>query len=102
MTKFPDDERLVDFLRQHASAIPPAAPDLEQQVMAAVAASPRLPARHRPLWFVPTAVAVAVIAWAGHRLLVPVAPSATDLAGIEAFMESNWDGVLSSPNIAAE
>ena len=94
-------ERLVDFLRQHASAVPPAAPDLEQQVMAAVAASPHLPARHR-LWFVPTAVAIAVIAWAGHRLLVPVAPSPTELAGIEAFMESNWDGVLSSPNIAAE
>ena len=54
MTKFPDDdERLVDFLRQHASAVPPAAPNLEQQVMAAVAASPHLPPNRR-VWFVPT------------------------------------------------
>ncbi len=102
MTKFPDDDGLVNFLRQHASAVPPAAPDLEQQVMAAVAASPRLPVKHQKLWLVPTAVAIAVIAWAGHRLLMPVAPSATELAGIEAFMESSWDGVLSSPSIAAE
>jgi anti-sigma factor RsiW len=92
-----DDDRLKEFLRQHAGAVPPAAPNLEQQIMVAVASSPQ-PARYRRLWFVPPAIAAALaIAWAGSRLLVPAPLSATELASLEAFMESNWNGVLSSP-----
>lgn len=100
MTKFPnDDERLVDFLRQHAGEAPTAVPDLEQLIIQSVAISPPKLARHRQLWVVPPAIAAGLlIAWTGYRVLMPTSSfSAAQLASLNAFLENNWDnGVLGS------
>jgi hypothetical protein len=103
MTNPNDDERLVKFLRQHRPSVPPAAPGLEDQIMQAVASSgSHYPVRRR-LWVVPpVAIAAGVlIAWVGHQVLTP--PMATvDPANLEAFLEDNWDGVVSeTPEVIA-
>lgn len=91
MTKFPeDDQPLVDFLRQHAGTPPPPAPNLETQIMQAVASSTRqqTPTR-RYLWVVPPAIAASLlIAWFAH--LFPPSPEPS----LEAFMKDNWDSVV--------
>ena len=95
MTQFSQDDRLVKFLRQHTSNAPPAAPDLEQQIMKAVAASPQQSALVRRQWIVPSAIAAGVlISWTCYRALTPAKPTAAEVAGLETFMESNWDGAL--------
>jgi hypothetical protein len=94
MTKLPnDDERLVDFLRQHAGDPPPAAPKFEEQLMQAVASSPqwqRLGRRQK--WILPSAIAASLLfAWTGYRVLMPPPPPDASLA---EFMENNWDSVV--------
>ncbi len=96
MTKLPnDDECLVNFLRQHRPDVPPAAPDLEQLIIQSVAASPPKSTRYRQMWVVPPAIAAGLlIAWTGYRILMPVSFSAAQLASLNAFLESNWDGAV--------
>jgi hypothetical protein len=107
MTQFPsDDQRLVEFLRQHVGSVPPAAPGLEQQIMQAVASSPQQPkdgvlgvfSWQNSKLFAGLATASLLIAWTGYRLLTPPKPSAAELATVETFLESNWDGVAGGSN----
>ena len=114
MNQFPhddhadDDHELVDFLRQHRPAVPPGDPSLEDRLFDAIAATsqptaltpfrrstPR-PERSRA-WVVPYAIAASLIATAvSYRVLVPTQPSKADLATLQAFAESNWQGTFSS------
>lgn len=119
MTPLPDDDsKLVNFLQQHRAQVPPAASELEDQILAAVeAASKPVPTRageggRFPLWgtgpqsrrcrpwIVSSAIAAGVIAAVvGYRQLMPTQPSATELANLESFMENSWySTVTDSPD----
>ena len=96
MTQFPDDDKpLLEFLRQHRGHVPPSAPDLESQIMQAVASAP-LQGR-RKMWILPSAlVASLLVTWAGYRVLVPntASTASTNTAELEAFLATNWDSVV--------
>ena len=109
MSQFPnDDHELVDFLKQHCPLTPLANPALEERLFEAIAAEtqqenliqlrrsqPR--SRRNLVWFVPPALAAGLLASVvGYHALVPTKPSATELANLQAFMESNWQGTVSS------
>ncbi|BAY31842.1 hypothetical protein NIES2107_37280 [Nostoc carneum NIES-2107] len=98
MTQFPDDEQnLVNFLRQHRPPVPPAAPDLEQQILQQVQTFAVKPQRHLPrLWLVPPAIAASLVAAVvSYKVFAPAKPSAAELANLEAFIDSNWQGTVS-------
>lgn len=93
MSNVNDDERLVEFLHQYRPDVPPASPDLEQKIICAVTTSPQKSHKQRS-WLVPSAVAAGLlIAWTGYRSLMP-ANFSTAQASLDAFLESNWDGIL--------
>lgn len=102
MSQFPDDQNLVEFLRQHRPVPPPPAETLEDGIMFAIdnaAQSPRntpSPLRkRRALWLVPPAIAASLVAtFLGYRTSMPVSKSATELAMLETFMETNWRNTL--------
>jgi len=103
MTKYPhdDDERLVEFLRQHRPSVPPAAPNLEQQILLGASSHMRHQGR-RQLWFVPpTIVAGLLMTWGGYRILSPSSPS-VDTASLETFLVNNWDGVVGDTSVAPQ
>lgn len=103
MTQFPDDDkRLVEFLRQHRGHVPPSAPDLESQIMQAVASAP--PQGRRKIWLLPSAiVASLLVTWAGYRVLVPhtASTASTNTAELEAFLATNWDSVVAGETPAS-
>lgn len=91
-----DDEPLVNFLRQYAPKPPAASPDLEEKILNALTSLPESP--HRlvlPLWLLRgAAVAACLLAtWMGYRFFTPQITSA-ELVSLEAFMETNWNGVI--------
>lgn len=117
MTQFPnDDPKLTAFLRQYRSDIPPAASNLEDQIMAALATMPeqnRVGVLERPptgaaitsrrkrtlwLWLVPSAIVASILTVVlAYRL--PTTQYANqqkeeDLASLEAFVEKSWDGSI--------
>jgi hypothetical protein len=101
MTNLNDDDRLIEFLRQHRPSVPPAAPDLEDQILQAVADSDVKHLHRRRLWAMPAAIAVgALIASVGYQILTPPQPPkiavdrAVDPASVEAFLEDNWNASL--------
>ncbi|MBW4580081.1 MAG: hypothetical protein KME42_10975 [Tildeniella nuda ZEHNDER 1965/U140] len=109
MSQFPnDDHELVDFLKQHRPQIPPADSALETQLLAAIEALPPQdelarfrrshPRTKRSIaWLVPPTLAAGLLASVvGYRSLMPAKPSAAELANLQAFIESNWQGTLSS------
>lgn len=102
MTKYPnDDERLVEFLRQHRPSVPPASPNLEQQIMLGASSHMRHQGR-RQLWIVPpTIVAGLLMFWTGYRILTPSSPS-VDTASLETFLVNNWDGVVGDTSVAPQ
>ncbi|MBD1838092.1 hypothetical protein [Coleofasciculus sp. FACHB-501] len=105
MTQFPDDDKpLVEFLRQHRGHIPPSAPDLESQIMQAVASAPPQPQWRRQIWILPSAlVASLLVTWAGYRVLVPntASTASTNTAELEAFLATNWDSVVAGETPAS-
>lgn len=108
MSNLPEnDQKLVDFLRQHHPDVPPVSEDLEARIMAAVEASHPseaiekaiekssvIPLRRRSLWLMPPAIAAGLlITWGTHHWLTPAPPTATELASLEVFIETIWDEV---------
>ncbi len=99
---------LVDFLHQYRPEIPPASPQLEERILAAVAGDHARATRrksHRLLWLIfPSIAGSFALAFFGMKPWQPSSSSAPELAQIEAFMEYTWNGVLedkmldSSPN----
>ncbi|MEH2437479.1 MAG: hypothetical protein V7K25_25170 [Nostoc sp.] len=105
MTKFPkDDPDLINFLSQHCPEVPPASPDLEQQILQQVKARPQAPLRHYPkLRLVLPALAAGLVAViVGYRALIPPQPSAAELAELETFIESNWQATASSKHLESD
>lgn len=105
MSKLPkDDQKLVDFIREHRPEVPPTNQALEAKIMAAVAATtPSQPVkqsrviswRRRSLWLMPPAIAASLlIAWGTNQLLTPPPPTATELASLEDFIENTWDEAI--------
>lgn len=105
MSKLPkDDQKIVEFLRQHHPDVPPGSEDLEARIMAAVEASHPseaikkssvIPLRRRSLWLMPPAIAAGLlITWGTHHWLTPAPPTATELASLEVFIENTWDEVV--------
>ncbi|BAY11231.1 hypothetical protein [Calothrix sp. NIES-2098] len=98
MTQFSDDDQnLVNFLGKHRPPLPPASPDLERQILQQLQTSAVKPQRRSPrLWLVPPAIAASLLAAViSYRVLVPAKPSAAELANLEAFIDSNWQGTVS-------
>lgn len=100
----PDDKQWQEFLHEHCPKPPPAAADLEEQIMNVIEKSEE-PAIRRQLWALPPALAAGLLmAWSGYRTLIPF-PQPSNSASLEAFLESNWNDVVpetpapfSSPN----
>ncbi|XGV94922.1 MAG: hypothetical protein ACAF41_19535 [Leptolyngbya sp. BL-A-14] len=115
MSQIPnDDHELVAFLKQHRPQAPPADSALEARLFDAIDALPpqenlvpfrrSQPRTRRSLvWLVPPTLAAGLVASIlGYRVLVPAKPTATDLASLQAFMESNWQGTVNSSSTDEE
>jgi hypothetical protein len=118
MSRFSEDDvQLTRFLQQHQPGVPAAAPGLEDQVMAAIAATPIAQISSQPqstqsqwvgfltifstvrlhrqfLWVVPSAIAAGLVAMVvNQRTFTPAAqPSPVEVAELQAFIESTWHG----------
>lgn len=100
----PDGDRpLTDFLKHHRPTVPSAAADLEDHLMATVMDTPQvLPVPssrsqrtyRRILWVLPSAIAAGLVAVIGHQTLSPPQFSEAELAELETFIESTWQGTL--------
>ena len=108
------DQKLVNFLKQYRPNVPEAAPDFEQELLAAIdrndAAARELnyPGKPQftrsskrsgivcfPKWAFPSAIAAGLLVfWSGYRVLVPAQFHANEAAHLEAFLVNNWEGVL--------
>ena len=115
MNSFPeDDHSLTDFLRQNRPSVPPAAANLEEQLLAAVEITPqevaiaepprRVSQRRLMGWFVPSAIAAGLVATViSYRSVIPSPPNEAELAELQAFIESTWDGTVNEvPNPTVE
>ena len=84
-----DDDRLVDFLRHHRPEPPPAAPNLEAQIMAAVEPLPSTTV-HRRRWAWPALAASLMLlggGWITWRSTVPGWQTASD---VDDFLVATW------------
>ena len=108
------DKKLVNFLKQYRPNFPEAAPDFEQELLAAIdrndAAARELNYRGEPQftksskrsgivgfpkWAFPSAIAAGLLVfWSGYRVLVPAHFHANEAAHLEEFLVNNWEGVL--------
>ncbi|MEH2272147.1 MAG: hypothetical protein V7K68_27615 [Nostoc sp.] len=105
MTQFPnDDPDLINFLCQHCPEVPPASPDLEQQILRQVKTWSEPPKSHysRLRLIVPALAAGLVAAIVGYRVFVPTQPSLAELATLEGFIESNWQGTVSNEHLESD
>ncbi|MCT7982402.1 hypothetical protein NG796_03760 [Laspinema sp. A4] len=90
-------EGLVKFLRQYRPDIPPASPQLEERILAALTSDRLRSRRYSPriLWLmVPVIAASASLGFWGIKTRLFSPTPASDLAQIEAFMEYTWNGLL--------
>ncbi|MEH2466186.1 hypothetical protein [Nostoc sp.] len=104
MTQLPnDDSDLINFLCQHCPEVPPASPDLEQQILQHLKTSPQAPLRHysRLRLVLPVAAGL-VAAIVGYRAFIPAQPSPAELATLETFIESNWQGTVSNEHLESD
>ena len=93
----PADRPLTEFLQQHRLPAPPAAPELEDRLMAAIdrAQKPQR-SRSRPVvWLIPPAIAAGLVATLlGYHTLAPAQLTASETANLEAFLETNWQSAV--------
>jgi hypothetical protein len=109
MTPFPpdrppenqfNDHKLVHFLRQHRRSMPPAAPNLEAQILAAIARParrPRTPLLRRWRWL--PALAAVAIAILSYRPFTPVTLSEAELSTIAALMDAPTANDAAEPDL---
>lgn len=90
MTFPPDDDRLVDFMRRHRPVPPPAAPELESQLLAAIEqAAPPTGHRQRQRWAAPALAASLLLAggaWVTWRSTAP----RWQTAAVDEFITDVW------------
>ncbi|EKQ68996.1 hypothetical protein OsccyDRAFT_1599 [Leptolyngbyaceae cyanobacterium JSC-12] len=108
MNSFPeDDHQLSKFLQQNRPTVPPAAADLEERILAIIEETPQEMAtpersrqrsrtfRHRGMWLLPSALAAGFVATVvGYQFLIPRQPTEAELAELETFIETTWQGNL--------
>jgi hypothetical protein len=97
MTHSPnEDQDLVYFLRQHRPVVPPAHADLEQQILQQVKALSQEPQPQRwRFWVLPSIITAGCLAsLAGYFILISRQPSTVELADLEDFIESSWQGAI--------
>lgn len=103
MTQFPnDDQDLINFLRQNHPEVPPASPDLEQQILRQVQTLPHQTSRRYPRRGLIPAAAIAagiVTTILSYLTFVPASPSQAELASLEAFIDSNGRPTVSSQHL---
>ncbi|AFY82959.1 hypothetical protein [Oscillatoria acuminata] len=90
-------DHLVDFLRQHRPDIPPASPQLEARILAAVAGDRSKARRYssRILWLIVPSIAASLsLAFWGIKPGLFSPTPASNSAQLEAFMEYTWNGLL--------
>lgn len=110
MNKLLSDDQLQTFMRQHRPVPPPPAPDLEEQLMNAIACNSQAtdfnqlnlaiakPHRTKRLqsWYIPsTIVAGLLITLSSFHLLIYSKELAN--ANLEFFLETNWNDVTGDP-----
>jgi len=108
------DKKLVNFLKQYRPNVPEAAPDFEQELLAAIdrndaaarefnyLGDPQFTRSSKrsgivcfPKWAFPSAIAAGLLVfWSGYRVLVPAHFHADEAAHLEEFLVNNWEGVL--------
>jgi len=98
-----DDPRLTHFVKQHRPIVPAADPTLEQRIMTLVEKMPRAISsqpsnwqrwRRRGMWLLPTSIAAGLVAISGSQLFLSPQPTETELAELETFIESTWQGTV--------
>ncbi|MDX2232172.1 MAG: hypothetical protein NW220_21230 [Leptolyngbyaceae cyanobacterium bins.349] len=102
-----DDSPLTQFLKHHAPNVPAASADLEERLLTLIEQSPQAttslppvrrsrPRDRRPhgVWLLPTAIAAGLVAMVSYQTLLPPQPSEAELAELETFIESTWQGTL--------
>lgn len=89
----PDDRQWQEFLRKHQPIPPPAADDLEEQLMQTVEKCPQPSISQRLRPWPPALVAGLLMLWSSYRLLNPV-PASSQSAPVEAFLQDNWYEVV--------
>lgn len=105
----PDDKQWQEFLRKHRPTPPPAAANLENQLMNAICVNSKTGSQkgeqHFPnvtsrksvriwrLWAVPSVIAAGLLmALTSSRLFI-LSPDSSN-ASLEAFLETNWNEVV--------
>jgi hypothetical protein len=108
-----EDQPLAEFLQRHRPLAPPAAPDLEQRIMQSVQATPfagntgkrsvgsvlQLTSGRGRLWAgVSSAIAAGLaLVVSLSSTLTPTPVDSAELAKLELFLQSNWNGVVEVP-----
>ncbi|MGI0489014.1 hypothetical protein ACN4EK_26695 [Pantanalinema rosaneae CENA516] len=95
-----DDPRLVEFLRQHRPPVPPAASELEEQLMATIATTPqsteppglRLLSQRSSLWLIPPVIAAGIVGTVISLRLLSPSPS-PEFANLETFVDDSYTPV---------
>ena len=113
------DKKLVNFLKQYRPNVPEAAPDFEQELLAAIdrndaaarefnyLGQPQFTRSSKrsgivcfPKWAFPSAIAAGLLVfWSGYSVLVPAQFHADEAAHLEAFLVNNWEGVLNDSRV---
>jgi hypothetical protein len=98
-----EDPQLTHFLKHHRPVAPSASDELEERLMAMVNNTPQaVPLgasrrqRHdrRVLWLLPSAIAATLVAVVAPQWFMPQSPSDAQLAELETFIESTWQGTV--------
>jgi hypothetical protein len=98
-----DDPQLTNFLRQHRSIAPVAAPELEDSLMTTIEDRSEVKERRMfRLWLKSVSSLVGAIATgffgAGiHYMMNPPEPTALQLEKLDRYVEANWHGVVTTP-----
>ncbi|NMG57132.1 hypothetical protein E1H12_01010 [Geitlerinema sp. P-1104] len=90
---YDDDRQVIAFLRQHRPLPPPAAANLENQLLEQIRTEETLKQlkwRQRRRWGGAIAAALIPLAWFAHRSLLPPQASQAQLVQLETFLEDSW------------
>jgi hypothetical protein len=102
MNNFPEeDQNIVNFLQQYRPEIPPASPNLEQQILQQVKVLPIRPLhRLSHLWLIPSAIIAGFLTlFIGYPALILNYHRVAETSNLETFMESNWQTVVSENSV---